>query len=145
MGIDCSAGFRSRAPGIGSKRLGLLCRIAVPGVTYEGVVVLRSVPQIFFGMSRLATLLCRSVRPSLCNAVGSRCKSSPLHHEVCESSGVARVPTAIPVNLIGTSKTELQTFAHGMAPSRTSNSDGVTQIPANFCLRDPLFCKWFLI
>jgi hypothetical protein len=35
----------------------LLCRIAVPGVIYEGVVVLRSVPQIFFGMSRLATLL----------------------------------------------------------------------------------------
>ena len=29
----------------------------MPGVTYEGVVVLRSVPQIFFGMSRLATLL----------------------------------------------------------------------------------------
>jgi hypothetical protein len=29
----------------------------VPGVTYEGVGGMRSVAQIFFGMSRLATLL----------------------------------------------------------------------------------------
>ena len=57
MGIDCWPVFGRGAPGVGSKRVGLLCRIAVPGVTYEGVVVLRSVPQIFFGMSRLATLL----------------------------------------------------------------------------------------
>jgi hypothetical protein len=57
MGTDCWPIFGRWAPGVGSKRVGLLCRIAVPGVTYEGVVVLRSVPQIFFGMSRLATLL----------------------------------------------------------------------------------------
>jgi hypothetical protein len=37
--------------------VGLLYRIAVPEVTYEDVGVMRPVPQIFFGMSRLATLL----------------------------------------------------------------------------------------
>ena len=57
MGIDCWPVFGRGAPGVGSERVGLLCRIAVPGVTYEGVGVMRSVPQIFFGMSRLATLL----------------------------------------------------------------------------------------
>jgi hypothetical protein len=35
----------------------MLCGIAVRAVTYDGVGGMRSVPQIFFGMSRLATLL----------------------------------------------------------------------------------------
>ena len=35
----------------------MLCRIVVPGATYEGVGAMRSLPQIFLRMSRLATLL----------------------------------------------------------------------------------------
>ena len=57
MGIDCWPVLGRGARGVGSERVGLLCRIAVPGVTYGGVGVMRSVPQIFFGISRLATLL----------------------------------------------------------------------------------------
>ena len=35
----------------------MLCGIGVPAVTYDGVGEMSSVPQIFFGMTRLATLL----------------------------------------------------------------------------------------
>ncbi len=35
----------------------MLCGIAVAAVTYDEVGGIRSVPQIFFGMTRLATLL----------------------------------------------------------------------------------------
>jgi hypothetical protein len=35
----------------------MLWRIGVPAVTYDDVGGMRSVPEIFFGMSRLATLL----------------------------------------------------------------------------------------
>src|SRR6202023_3342339 len=38
MGIDCWPVFGRGAPGVGSERVGLLCRIAVPGVTYEGAM-----------------------------------------------------------------------------------------------------------
>jgi hypothetical protein len=35
----------------------MLCGIGVRAVTYDGVGGMRSVPQIFLGMTRLATLL----------------------------------------------------------------------------------------
>jgi len=35
---------------------GMLCGTAVPAVIYDGVGGMRSVPQIFSGMTRLATL-----------------------------------------------------------------------------------------
>jgi hypothetical protein len=35
----------------------MLCGVAVPTVTYDGVGAVRSVPQNFFGMTRPATLL----------------------------------------------------------------------------------------
>ena len=82
MGIDCWPVFGRGAPGVGSERVGLLCRIAVPGVTYEGVEVMRSVPQIFFGMSRLATLLLSLGSAKLVQHGWISMQSSPLHHEV---------------------------------------------------------------
>ena len=49
MGIDCRSVFGRGAAGVESECVGLLYRIAVPEVTYEGVGVMRAVPQIFFG------------------------------------------------------------------------------------------------
>jgi hypothetical protein len=57
MGIDCLPDLGRGSDVARSDERGMLCGTAVPAVTYDGVGGMRSVPQIFSGMTRLATLL----------------------------------------------------------------------------------------
>ena len=53
MGIDCRLDLGRGSDVPGSDERAMLCGTAVAVVTYEGVGVMRSVHQIFLGMSRL--------------------------------------------------------------------------------------------
>ena len=57
MGIDCLPDLGRGSDVARSDERGMLCGTAVPAVTYDGGEGMRSVPQIFSGMTRLATLL----------------------------------------------------------------------------------------
>jgi hypothetical protein len=83
MGIDCRLDLWQGSDIAGShecERYFVGSRVLV--VNYDDLEGMRSVPQIFSGMSRLAILPPGLVRPSLCATVGSGSRSSLLHHEV---------------------------------------------------------------